>query len=154
DFEDLDFQVIALAHSIAGFPNACIRDISNMEQSIYATKVNKCAKIHHASKLAADDSPFLKLSQRFFPSLRLLLFQNDTAVYHEIFFVDIELSNAAFDFLTDERFHFSCVADTASRCRHECAHAHIYSKTAFHLLGDYGCDVSLFRECLLQTAPV
>ena len=84
----------------------------------------------------------------------LVFFEDGAAVHHHVFIGDVELDDAAANFLADQLFHFGGIAGAAARGRHEGAHAHIHAHAAFDHGGDHAGDGGFIREHFLQRGPI
>src|SRR5271157_5383198 len=96
-----------------------------MQQPVHAANIDEGSIIREATdrathRLACDDLGIAPLLY-----LPFLLFGDGAAIHHDIFLIDVELSNAAANFLPHQTLHLGSVACSAARSRHECSYSHI-----------------------------
>src|ERR1035437_3483772 len=154
DLEDARLHLVADLEDVGGLVDAAPGDVGHMQQGIDAADIDEGAVIGQAAHRALHGLAFLDLGVALVLVGALFLFEDGAAVHHHIFIGDIELDDAAADFLADELFHFGGISSAATRRRHEGANTHIDADATFDHGGDHAGDGGLVGEHLLQRGPV
>ena len=137
-----------------GLFDATPGDVGHMQQAIDAADVDEGSVVHQVAHRAVDDVAFLDLGITALLRRALLIFQNDAAIDHQIFFGDVELGDAAANLLPDQLLHLGGIAHSAARRRHEGADADIDAESAFDHVGHGADDGGLLGKGALQRAPI
>ena len=153
DLDDLRFDLLARGKHVGRLVYAMPRNFSDVQQSVGATDVHECAVVGEAAHFALHRVAFLEFAKRRCLAGRLFVFGNDAAIDHHVFVVDIELDDAATDFLLDELRQFGGIAVPLRE-------AGMKARTPTSTLrpplthASHGADDGrLFRERLLQRLP-
>ena len=125
-----------------------------MQQAVHAAQVDERAVVGEAADGAAHGFTFADLGVAALLHAALFFFGEGAPVNHYIFLGGIELDDAAANFLPNQLLHFSGVAYSAARGRHESAHAYIHAEAALDDAGDCAHDRRFLGEGLLQRRPV
>ena len=99
-------------------------------------------------------SPSFRLGVAALFAGALFFFGNGAAVDHDVFVGDVELDDAAADFLPDQLLHLGGIAGAAARGGHEGAHADIDAEAALDHAGDRADDGGFIGEGFFQRGPV
>ena len=81
-------------------------------------------------------------------------FHHRAAIDDDVFVIDVELDDAASNFLADQLFHFRGIADAAARSRQERARSDIDGEAALHHAGDAAGHDFLVFERAGQSVPI
>src|ERR1035438_8230832 len=137
DLEDPRLHLVADLEDVGGLVDAAPGDIGHMQQGIHAADIDEGAVIGQAAHRALHGLAFLDFGVALVLVGALFLFEDGAAVHHHVFIGDIELDDAAADFLADQLFHFGGISSAATRRRHEGANTHIDADPAFDHGGDH-----------------
>ena len=81
-----------------------------MQQGVHAADIDEGAIVGQAADGAVHRLAFLDLRVAAFLDGALFFFEHRAAVHHDVFIRDIELDDAAANFLPDQLFHLGRVA--------------------------------------------
>ena len=131
-----------------------MRNVADVQQSVYAAEVDECAIRHEAANGAADGVAFLQGVVAGLENTAGLLFKHDAAIHDHIFIGDVEFGDAAVDLSPDQLFQLRCVFSAAAACGHKCADADIHREAALDDFGDGAHHGQLFVKGSLESRPV
>src|SRR5437773_5106644 len=129
-------------------------NIADMQQAVDATNVDERAVTGKSPHRTAQYRAFFQSRERVLPHLVSFLFHHQAMIDDYIFFVDVELDDAASDLLPHQLFHLLGVADAAARSRHERARSHVHRKAALHRGGYAAGHNFLVFEGARQPFPI
>src|SRR4051812_45898705 len=101
-----------------------------MQQGIDAAQIDESTIVGETANGAVDRVALFHLRVEAIFGAALFFFGEGAPVDNDIFVGDVELDDAAANFLANEFFHVGGVADTAARGGHEGAHAYIHAESA------------------------
>src|SRR5580700_3632741 len=154
DFEDLDLKLLADGKNVFGRLDAGPGDVADVEEAVDAAEVDEGAVGGEAADFAGEDVTGSEAGGAALLGCEGLLLGDGAAVDDNVFVGDVELDDAAGDFLTDELFHFGGVAGAAARSGHEGADADVDAESAFDDSGDSADDGGFLREGFFERGPV
>ena len=154
DANDFRFDLLAGRKHVGRLVDAMPGNFADMKQGISAADIDESAVVGQAADFALDDVAFFEFFETALLGGGLLVFGDGAAIDDYIFVVDIELDNAAANFLLDELFHFGGIARTGAGGGHEGAYADVDAEAAFDHAGDDADDGGFFVEGLLEGIPV
>src|ERR1019366_7214421 len=152
--EDPRLHLVAHLEDVGRLIDAAPGDVGHVQQGVHSADIDEGAVIGQAAHRAVHGLAFLDFGVALVLVGALVLLENGTAVHHHVFIGDIELDDAAADFLPDQLFHFGGIPGARARRRHEGSNAHIHAHPAFDHGGDDAGDGGLIRERFLQRGPV
>src|SRR6478752_7103199 len=154
DLEDARFNFLSDGKNVRGLADAAPGDFRDVQQAVDAADIDERAVIGQAPDGPAHGLAFLDLRVAALFGGALFFFGDHAAVYHHVFFGDVELGDAATNFLPDQLFHLTCIAHAAARSRHESPHTHVDAEAALNRRHHRANDGGLLIECLLERGPV
>src|SRR5579862_2962027 len=153
-FQDFDFDRLAHGENVGRFADACPGNVADVKQGIDAAKIDEGAVIGEVANGAGDDIAFFHFGEAALFCGKLLLYGDGAALDDDIFIGDIELDDAAKNFLTDHFFQIGGFTDSTARGGHEGAHTDIDGEPPFDHAGNRADDVRFLCERSFERRPV
>ncbi len=154
DLQDLGVDLLADRQDVGGFFYAAPCDVADVEEAVDSTDVDEGSVVGEAAHGAGDDVAFLDLGVAAFFGGAIFFFGDGAAIDDDVFFLGVELDDAAADLLADEFFYFGCVAGPAARTWHKGADADVYAEAALDDCGDGADDDCLVGEGPFERGPI
>ena len=152
--EDLDFDLLADGEDVRGLLDARPADFTDVQQGIDAAEVDERAVIGEAADDTGDSFAVGEFGIAAVAGSVGFFFSDGAVIDDDIFFGDVELGNAAADFLANELFHLGGIARAAAGGGHKGADSYVNAEAAFHDGRDGAENGHPLGECLLQRRPV
>ena len=125
-----------------------------MEQRVDAAQIHESAEITQVAHRARDGHSRLERSDALAALLFLLFLEQHASIEDDVFVLDVELRDAATDFLAHQFLEIGGLAHAAAGRGQKRPHADIDRQAALDHLADRACDRRSGLERRLELRPI